>query len=334
MIKQIKKELKYNMENQEKELDLLDLFRLLTDWFKKIMGCLFKGMLSFIRFNIKNWIVVLCLLMLGIAASIFKFQNEHRKHSAEFLLEIRGTSNFVVKDVLEALFDLIDSDDKEKKQKVIEDFGLSENEIKKIYDAGVFYAIDLHSNGSIDFIDYSNSFKEDSVNVKVSNILSVQVRTRGKIDYEKFQEKIICYLNNNSNLSKGKTLWMENIMNMISALDVEIVTLDSLRNAQIKNTQTGIMTAGLGKDNILVQTTSYYQDMIGLKARKMDFEKELTTSQSAVLPYTIIRVKNVDTNGFILFKWTGFFYVMGLFVTLIIRKRKEIINFVKKQKNS
>ncbi len=321
------------MENQEKELDLLALFKMFTDWVKKVIRWLTNNFLLFVSFNIKNWIIILIIIVLGISLSIYKSQPQHRKYYAEFLLEVKGTSNFIVKDMLEVVFDQIDDDNKLKKESLLKTIHLTEDDVDKIYDAGLFYAIDLNNNGNIDFIDYSDSFKEDSVNVKISDLLDVVICTRGELDYQNLQEKLISYLNHNTDLLKGRTTWVKKTNSMISTLDVEISTLDSLRNAQIKKTGSGVMTAGLGKDNILVQT-SYYQDMIGLKSKKMELQEELNNSSAAVFPHSSVRVKKVDTKPFIFFKWIGFCYGIGLFLILVVRKRKNISNFVRKQKNA
>ncbi len=322
------------MENQQKELDLFDLFNLFTSWCKKMIICFLEKLLLFLRFNIKNWIVIICFLILGILLSIYKSKPENRKHSAEFILEVKGSSSFIVKDMVDLLAEMREENSENSVQHFCDLLGLTRVEAKKIYDMGAFFVIDLNKNGTIDYVDYEGVFKEDSVNIRIDSLVNVLVKVRGEMDYNKLQTNLITYLNSNPDLLTGKKTWQKKMINTINALDIEISTLDSMRNAQIKKIGAGLTKADFTGDRMLISQSSYYEDMIGLKTEKMKLQEELGNTLTAVMAYTKVRAKNVDKDQFIFFKWVGFCYVFSLFATLLVRKRKKIFLFLKEQKES
>jgi hypothetical protein len=322
------------MENQEKELDLLDLLKLFANWCNNVIKWMLKKLLLFIRFNIKNWIIVLCCLIVGLAISVYKLKPENRKHSAEFILEVKGSSSFIMKDMIDVLAEMREENTEKSLGNFSSILGLTEEEAKKIYKMGAFYVVDLNKNGTVDYVDYDGEFKEDSVNVRMDELVDVLIKVRGELDYNRLQTNLINYLNSDPDLLIGRKTWQKKMTNMSSALNVEITTLDSMRNAQIKKIGSGLTKADYSGDKTLITQSSYYEDMIALKSERMKIQEELENTPTAVMAHTKVRSKNVDKNGFIYFKWVGFFYVFGLFMTLLIRKRKKIVAFVKEQKEN
>ncbi len=63
------------------------------------------------------------------------------------------------------------------------------------------------------------------------------------------------------------------------------------------------------------QNTIFPQHKV-LQNKKIQVEETLAMRPAVVVPYTKARVRNVETNIFILFKWVGSCYVFGLFYVL------------------
>jgi len=315
------------MENGNKELDLFELINRGFGIFKNLIKTGWNVFLSLIKFHVKNIFILLPFIIIGVSIAIYQTQKENRKQYAEFMLQINGkTNSYEVSDILKVLSQTINPDT----SNVIfaKTLNLDTKAVEKVYSLKSFFVIDLNNNKTRDYIDYANSFKEDTSNSRMNDFLDIRISSKGEANYQEIQQKIVDYLMKNPYLISVENERMKAIQERMQTLNIEIAALDSMRDEQLKNKNN--LTLQLDKSSILLgKESSYYKEMLDLKGQKSTLQAALILQPNVVSVYSGVEIRTDETTTSIFLKYIGYLYVLGLFIAMIIYYRKKIKSFLK-----
>lgn len=310
------------MEKENKELDLFDLivkgFNLVKVSFLRCWDLF----LYIVKFQLKNIAIILPFLIIGGSLAVYQTQKEHRKQYGEFMLKVNGANSFVVSDIVNVLNQSVNPDtDNVVLAKILNVQDI--NKVKKISGINPFYVIDLNSNGTRDYVDYANTFVEDSLNSRMKNFLAIRIHSKGMIDFCDIQQRIVTYLLADPYLKNEAKERIKIIQGQIQALDVEIVALDSLRKQQLKDKND--LALELGKSSILLgKESSYYKEMMDLKGQKAKLQSDLDLQPNVVSIYSGVTIVPEKSTIAIFVKDIAVLYLFGLFVAFVFYNRKRI----------
>lgn len=311
------------MENENREIDLFELLEKVFNFLKKSFRIIWISCLRFIRFHIRNIFYFLFFFAIALGLAFYFTQDKNKIFNADFIMQVNGTNSYAVADIISVLSQNIDKESNINFAKVL---NVSKEDVCNVVGLESFFVIDLNNNRTRDYVDYSNSFVEDTLNSRMQNFLAIRILTKGPANHNKLQNSIIKYLRSDEYLKREELERIKVFNNAISAIDVEIQTLDRMRLAETIGTNTNLALLDKG----VVRETTYYQDMIDLKARRTHLIEELTLQRNVVTIYSGVKVstKYADKNIFVyLF---AFSYLLGLLISAFVRYRKNILKAILK----
>jgi hypothetical protein len=310
------------MEKENKELDLLEL---MSQGLLLLKNIIIKGwniLLFLIKFHIRIIFIILPFLILGVFLSFYQTTKENRKQNAEFMLHINGKTNcYEVADIINVLAQTINPDTNNVILSQI--LKIDSKDVKKVSAINSFFVIDLNNNKTRDYVDYGNSFREDTLNSRLDNFLDVKISSKGEANFQKIQEKIVEYLNADPYIKNVAQERLKAIQEKMHALDIEIAALDSMRIEQLKNK--GSLSLQLDKSSILLgKESSYYKEMMDLKGQKANLQADLILQPNAISSYSGVSVKSDKPTSSIYLKNVFIFYLFGLVLAFLFFYRKKI----------
>ena len=312
------------METENKELDLFDLLGKAFAVCKNGINTVGNGILWLVRFKLKNWIVLSVFLMAGIAFAYYSYLPKNRKFNAEFRLQVNGTNSFAVYDIIKALGQTIDVDSGNKS--FAKTIGLKRDIVLPLRTIEPFYIIDLNNNKTPDYVDYGNSFKEDTLNSRMSNFLQIVITAKGKTNYNAIQKGIIDYLRKDPYLKREEVERINSLKQDIITLDTEIAALDSMRQEEFKNNK---FAMSFDKTSLIIQKPTYHTDIIDLKKRRLNLQENLDVQREVVTVYSQVFVNPVRTDNYIFITRIVAVYFLGFILVLLIAYRKKIKEVLK-----
>ncbi|MDR3704733.1 MAG: hypothetical protein P4L28_02365 [Paludibacteraceae bacterium] len=310
------------MEKGNKEMDLFELINRGINLFRTIIIKCWNFLLSLIKFHFKNIIIILPFLIIGVSLSVYKSMKENRKQFAEFMLQINGnTDSYEVSDIIRVLGQTINPDT--GNVVFAQTLKIDNYVVKKVYALNPFFVIDLNNNKTRDYVDYGNSFREDTLNSRMGNFLSVRIYAKGVTNFQEIQQKIVDYLIRNPYLIGVEQERIKSLQERIQALDIEIMALDSLRKEQLRNKNN--LALQLDKSSVILgEESSYYKEMIEIKNQKNNLQAKLILQPNVVSVYSGVTVQADKSTISIFVKNVGLLYAFGLFLAFIVYYRKRI----------
>lgn len=307
------------MEKENKEMDLFDLMEKMGSMCNKGFAKIGNALLWLIRFKLKNWLVLSVFTIAGFLLAFYHYLPENRTKYAEFRLQINGTSSFNVYDIISNLNQMIDVDNNNKSFAKL--LNLDQEIVAPVQRIEPFFIIDLNTNKTPDYVDYTEAFEEDTLSCRMKNFLNIRIRVKGNSDYNAIQDALVNYLRKNPYLKREESERIEVIKNDIKVLEGEIAALDSMKRNDIKNSKYLI---GLDSTAFVFQKPTYHSDIINLKKQKSNLQEELDLQANVVTIYSGVVVKPKRTDVFIFVSRMLPFILFGFILSLLITYRKKI----------
>lgn len=303
------------MNKEDKELDLFELISRLYNFLKDSVKFLIDEFLQFLRFNIKSILYIIFFAAFAVGVSFYLIDDDNIPLNGDFLIEVNGAKSSAVADIVNVLAQSIDKDGNSRFAK---ELNLNASEVKNIRALKTFSVIDRNNNRTRDYVDYDNSFIEDTLNSRMENYLCIRIEAKGPVNFSKFQAKIVDYLRSDEYLKREEKERTKIITERIFAIDHEILTLEQLRMSQTNNEKLAFIDKGIVKE------TTYYNDMISLKAQKSSLQEQLNLQPHVVTVYSGVKISSdrVDYKIFAYLLIASYF--LALIVSFLVRFRKKI----------
>jgi hypothetical protein len=316
-------EKKDNLKQQQDEIDLLELFSRIGDWFGKIFNNLFNIFIRIVYFFIRNAVWFIIFIILGVIVGIAM----HKTTCLFYKSELIGFSHSI---------DNIEVIRKVNNWNYASDF--TQEELNNIKTIGATYLLDINDDGIWDIIEDSKDIKSE-----ITDTIILKQRTYGNFCIivevfdttliPKIKTKLFNYLENTKRVKSLNTIRITQQKALIPKVQKEIEDLDSLKKVEYfeKNKQ---MTAQFGEMLLIGEQEPklYYEEILKLVEKQQAIEKELFLYPDPfeiILDFSVPSKEENDKLSLIK-KYTITFFVFGFFIILYLDRRKYIINYVKK----
>jgi len=219
--------------NSSEEIDLFYLFSLVGNFFKKCFIAAYR----FIFFLLKNWIILLALIIVGVLAGYFLQKDVENSKEANALIRINFNTGSYVYDAIDLLNDKIKNNDSlflEKSGLWKEKSLLKKVEIKPVVnfnDLTEIYGTDNRTLGllieSYEFEGENNlseSFNKDYL------YHNLEIDLSSKATHEAI-DNVISYINDNKLLTSLKKEAVAIIINKIETNEETISQINAILNA-------------------------------------------------------------------------------------------------------
>lgn len=203
---------------------------------------------------------------------------------------------------------------------------------KKIRKIEIFNWIDSKNDGTPDFVDFSNSkkYNTDTTNVVMGDRLYLRVTTKGCYDMSAVQAWLQRYFDAQASLSEQVAQARKSQQMRLSAVNHEIVRLDSLanfeyfeskkNNARVEGAMLVLKDKQLYHDDILKQIgqRDRIEAALGQRLHNIDFQNDMT-------------IDTAHSRLFYLFFWVLVGYILGVLVALGVVYRRQIRDYMKQK---
>ncbi|MFB6319348.1 hypothetical protein [Saccharicrinis sp. FJH54] len=285
-------------EDKTKEIDLLDLLQSIGRSIAKFFIFLYDTLWWFIVFGIKNYILMLVFVVIGLGWGIYSSMTS--KDVYQSFMKIR--SNAMTTRDLKPYISEINKYFTNKNQytyPILErDFNLDSSDVSKINAVKPHFYIDYWDDGIIDELDINDKHStKDTLNVIDSAYMCIEARVQDPLLFNKLGEKIVDYLNSNPNIQKININRLSEVQNKVSSLSSEIDLLDSLQHFSYFNGSRDLQQLQFNNRQGLILGESrqqlYHWEKIRLDNIRKPFVTELNLYNN---PVTIIDDFPIETN--------------------------------------
>ena len=300
------------MTKNNDEIDLIELFSKIANWFASIFNKL-------IMFFIRNAFRLLIFVLLGIGLAIGNYFITERFYNTEMILKTNAVSSSEMVNFINNL----------------NISTLTNNKPSKIKNIKAYYIIDINKDGIADYTDYENAKDTSITNKRMKNKISIRASVYENASIDSIKNAIISYINRNEYFQKVNKVRINQLENLIAKTNIELHKLDSVesinyfkRNPYDKKLEKNMMILNEKEMKL------FHNDILRLYKLKQNYEKGLYLDKNLV---TIIqdfpvatKVENSITKKLKNFVIIAFF--IGLIYSIFIDQRKNLKALVKQSK--
>jgi len=314
------------MENEHKELNLLDLIYLIFRGIWRFLKRFAHSLLLLLRFSIQNVWIILTFMVLAFFAGWFCTRPARTTFKG-------GATILFVEEARPAVFDQIVRLNSHCRTKQLSiDLNLPDSITNKIRKIETFNYIDLKNDLIPDFADFDQSpdFLVDTLNVVMNDRLYLRISAKGLTDFEPVQKGIQTYFDNQAGVSLLTKRGMSRLQTNMEAYTQEIKRLDSLANYEYFSKSKPTALEG-GKTFVVVEKDKelFYKSIFTLIDKRDRVATQLAQNQ-----HNINFQSDMVLSGPLLILslvlWVLGGYVLGALTAWGIVRRKEMCAFLKK----
>jgi hypothetical protein len=319
------------MEEQEKkELDLFDVLRIFFKSAKIAVFAIFSFFTWLFRFLFQVKWILLGAIVCGVLFSLFWSKPDNLFYKGETEMRFNIYDAYFYKNQFNLLNSYCEDENRTSLSNALQ---ITMAEAYNLVSINSCFIIDLRSDGTPDEVDYANSYdaKKDTINSRMGDRLMIVVFSKDTAIYSNLLVKIKAFLESNSIVSAENAIRLRHIDEKIVALDNEIYLLDSLRKKEYFKKESDTY-AKLDQTILLSEKERrlYHDDILGLEGSKqgLRWEKEIRPDGVRFLAPFRIDPKPVNRLTRSLVRFIPPFSVLGFFVALAWRFRKEVYKFL------
>ena len=293
------------------EIDLIELFTNIGNWFQNKINTLFNLFLKTIDFLIKNVIWLALFVIIGIIIGFFIHKTTKKYFHTEMICISNTIPNSeVIRDINNWNYKTV----------------FANKQYENIKSIKATYLLDKNNDGSwdvIDIFDNINTTDSNIINERVNKYLCIKIEVYDTSIISSIQQHLFSFMNNN------RVLQLHNVQisqkkDLISAIQKEIKDLDSLRNIEYFKKQK--TTSVKFNDMLLIgeqEPKLYHKEILELTQQLQKINKSLVVEK---VPYEIISdfySPIIEENSLIklIINSIKVSLLIGLIVILLIKKR-------------
>ena len=317
-----------NKSTQPQEIDLLELFNKIGIGIKKFLLGIVRGVLFLIVFGFKKAHFLAMFAIAGGLIGWLMFSSTSRYYSSYMVAQANGINSA---DMIGYINDLHELCKKSNVDALAYDLQMPDSIAQKIKDIQAFFIIDLNKDGIGDFVDFKETYNpKDTTQVRLEDRVHVAVEVYDNKAFENVKNGLLRYMRKNPYLIKLNEIRKDELKELIAQVSYEITKLDSLQNTDyFKSSEKAKVQSGQVMFLAEKEPTMYYRDKLGLMNRKQEYQKELelaTDAFTVIKDFTSLAVAE-NPRGKYIIRYGAIFFIFGYFFLLIMKFRKEILNF-------
>lgn len=314
------------MENEHREINLLDFIYLIFKGLAHGLQRLGKSLLLLLRFSLQNSLVILAFMVLAFFAGWF-FTTPARTTFKG------GATILFVEEARPAIQDHIDRLNSHCRTKALaEDLQLPESITSKICKFETFNYIDLKADQIPDFPDFDREpdFLVDTVNVVMNDRFYLRVSAKGMTDFKPIQQGLQTYFDKQAGVVLLTKQGQERLETQLTAYNKEVKRLDSLANYEYFSKSRPIVLEG-GKSFVFAEKEKelFHETMFEVMKQRDQIATQLAQNKH-IVNFQSDMVVSAPWRVLCMLFWVLGGYVFGALVAWGIVRRKEVCAFLKK----
>ncbi len=320
-----------NNQNESKEIDLLELFRLIGKSIKNAFLGLIKAIILLFVFGIKNAHWLLISLIIGMLAGYMFFSTTSRYYSSDMIVSPNGIE---ATDIIQYINDLGNFAKKNNVEAIAKAMNQEDSIATKLKMIKAYPYLDVNKDGNGDFLDLNDTYNPMDTNIVIANDrVYIQVEVYDNKSFKSIKQGLFNYFSKNEYFERLYHFYIDNLKELILFNKNEIAKLDSLQNVDYFQNNSREFSRSTNSQLMFLsekEKQMYYKDKADLVRKNQDLKKEL---QLAYAPLTVIKgfaelTTEENTKSGYLIKFGFWFGLVGFILLLILKQRNQIKKFI------
>ncbi len=313
-------------ENEKRELDLLDLFRMFFNWLGFCIKSFFKGLLWILKFSFKNWKIIFASVLIGCGISFYFSQSAKSVYEGTIILQNNVAKSADVALAVKALNTKINPDDYNALlSKILE---IKRNVGKDIVSIKPYFIYSSDDEKLYNVIDFYGKYTDKK---PVSDRLCISVKTRNKRTFPILRNALVKYLSKNDYFQQLNGSRIEQLKMQKKTMEKELLAIDSLERLEYFQANKKINSIQM-EGGLLVgdnKTQLYHENILALTDQIEKVKSDLIIKQGVFTVVSDFYVGRANNGKIKLLVYFGLaFYVLGFITALIYRNKKRIVDFL------
>ncbi|MEE3483743.1 MAG: hypothetical protein VZQ98_05405 [Bacteroidales bacterium] len=317
------------MENEKREIDLVDVIKDLFESIKKLVTNIFSFLGWILRLIYHEKIIMIIFCLIGCLAGYYVSRTKIYRAEVELRFNANHDAYFY-KNMVDPLYNQCKYRDINS---IAQHFKLSETEAASIVNIQSFYYVDVLIDGSPNYIDYNGIYNAlDTSSAIMPDRLRLLVDCTDSTMFKKMEDAFTYFFSENPQIVKENELRRNQLNEKISATTNEIVMLDSLRKREYFVRKRDVE---LSTDKMVVverEMKLYHNEILTLENMKQQLVWDRDVFEDGVCftnhfeynPHPInSRIKMILIFGLI-------FLTLGFIVSVIKVKKDKVFTYLKK----
>jgi len=217
------------MENEKREIDLVDVIKDLLGSIKKLVTNIFSFLGWILRLIYHEKIIMIIFCLIGCIAGYYLSRTKIYRAEVELRFNANHDAYFY-KNMVDPLYNQCKYRDINS---IANHFKLSEKEAANIVNIQSFYYVDVLIDGSPNYVDYNGTYNAlDTSSAIMPDRLRLLVDCTDSTMFKKMEKSFTYFFSENPQIVKENELRRNQLNEKISATTNEIVMLDSLRKRE------------------------------------------------------------------------------------------------------
>ncbi len=229
-------------QNSNDEIDLGLVFRKIQEWYRKLLIALYHGF----RFVLKNWLILIILIVGGAAAGHFWQKSIDADKKATLIIQANFDSTSYVYNAIE----LLNTKQKQGDKKFLQQYGFN-TEDSELVDLEIYPIVNIMdlleksetSDRNLEQYLAQSDFEED---ILLSEVYYTEYKyhklyvTTSSIGTMETVQKVLDYLNSNELLQEKRVVAIEDVKTRIARNEKSIENIDGVFDVHTGKTETNI----------------------------------------------------------------------------------------------
>lgn len=318
---------------QQKEMNLFDLCKEFARWIVRCIQWLFRGIGSMIRLTFRQWWIVLIVMALAVAASLYYSRRDHRVYKVNAVATLNGVTADVIRNEFKNLSQATPMLDRQNLATMLQ---IDPQTAANTFAFRTFDIIDCQNDSTVDFIDYNgNVTRTDTMYRHMPHNIALQFRTRRPNDVPQVEEAILNYLNSRPYIQQKYTYFRQDLERSAQFHNDQLEKLDSLTTRfyfdavaapqlQFNHWETGLVVGNR-------QMSLFLDDIYTEIAVKEEVNSRMATCTAPVVLQSHFSVDPRAVNRPIVCVIIGLLigWIMGLVLAALVENRRALLRWLR-----
>ena len=317
-------------ENDNKEINLLQLFSLFFDWVVKTFISTINFIGKLFQLSFRHLALTIVIIVISLSISIYLTRPGAKVYKAEALAMLYGSEAQTVREVSKLLEN---TSPESKSTSLATILSLPDSITKNIVGFHSYTVIGYLKDHVEVKVDYSDNYpQKDTMYIKMTDRVQMQLLTKNIRQIPQIQKAVLSYFNNNNVLKNQFAARKNEHIQRIKICETEIHRIDSL--AKVSYFKDNNPQMRFDNQKLIVgeqKKQLFYGELLNLNQEKYNSEYYLSNfTQPVQLPSNFVVNPN-PVNGTIKYAALAilFGFIISLVISMFIENYKKAISYLK-----
>jgi hypothetical protein len=320
-----------NKTDQQEEIDLLGLFRVLGRSIRNFFLGILRTILLFIVFLYKKAFYVAAFFILGVLVGWGVSKMARPYYASDMVVRTNAIKASDIISYVDRLHNLVHKKNYHELGNLLSTADSVAFMVKNIQ---AFWFIDVNNDGIPEYIDYDEKYNpRDTTVTRLDDRVDIRVEVFDPHAFEYIREGVYTYFKKNPYINQLNNIRKIQACEIIKNIDIQINKLDSLEDYEYFKKQKDLIPRNRAGQIVVLNEQKvqlYHPYILSLQKQKLELEKEISVYPDPITvieDFTPLSKEENPRMGYIE-KYALIMGLFGILLLLILESRRKIRRFL------